>query len=97
MPQEQYDERKATPLSERMKRKPLFSQTSYPHASAYQVKPEDIAEVAHLEAISAELLGALEGLLSIHTVEMTDAGFNPPVCKCDLCTAGTEAIRKASR
>ena len=54
-PSEKEGDGMAIKLSASMRRKPLFSQTSYPDASAYQVLPEDINEVALLEEEIEEL------------------------------------------
>ena len=48
-----------------------------------------------LESQNAALLEALDGMLAIHTEEMRDAGFVPPVCECKLCTSARETIRNA--
>lgn len=44
---------------------------------------------------NATLLEALQGFLELHAAFMADAGFNPPVCECELCVNAREAHSKA--
>lgn len=53
-------------------------------------------ELFEAQETVAELLGALEDMLRIHTGDMYDAGFKPPTCHCGLCNNARKAIRKAS-
>lgn len=48
----------------------------------------------NLESQSADLLEVLKGFLELHATFMADAGFNPPVCECELCMAGRKAKEK---
>lgn len=49
------------------------------------------SEIAKLQVTKTDLLEALEGFLKLHATFMADAGFNPPVCECELCVAGRKA------
>lgn len=50
---------------------------------------------ARLIASAPDLLEALEAMLTIHQWNMEKAGYNPPVCDCELCENAREAIQKA--
>ena len=74
----------------------IASMDSWDGAEDHEANAHLIARAPELKEQNTALLEALEGFLELHATFMADAGFNPPICECELCIAGREAIRKAT-